>query len=87
MKKIYLDNNYIIIEVDGLISALPIRRTLYSHVENTDARTPAYLVYDSNIYNIEILVSEVVAGDWTDESLVAWTDATLLTFLRTNTGL
>ena len=87
MKKIYLDNNYIIIEVDRLISALPIRKTLYSHVENLELRTPAYLVYDSTIYSIEILISEVVAGDWTDENLVAWTDATLLTFLRTNTGL
>jgi hypothetical protein len=87
MKKIYLDNNYIIIEVDGLISALPIRKTLYSHIEDSDARSPAYLVYDSTIYSIEILISEVVAGDWTDENLVAWSDAALLTFLRTNTGL
>tara|TARA_R110000751_G_scaffold102728_4_gene197764 strand:- start:843 stop:1244 length:402 start_codon:yes stop_codon:yes gene_type:complete len=86
MKKIYLDQNYIIVEQDGLISALPIIRTLYSHVENLELRKPAYLIYDSNIYSIEILISEVIAGNWLNAEKKAWTDEELLRFLRGNTG-
>ena len=87
MKKIYLDQNYIIIEADGNIIAIPATSSIYSHViTGEDRQEAAYSIRSTFGLNYVITEAEITAGDWEDADTVVWTNPNIVTFLRTNTG-
>lgn len=86
MKKIYRDNNYIVLEVDGEIIVFPATSSIYSHVITGTERQEAALSIRGVNVSYVITEAEITAGDWEDNGAVVWTVPTLITFLRTNTG-
>lgn len=87
MKKIYRDQNYIIIEADGSIIAIPASSSLYSHtITGEDRQEAAFLIRGINRLQYTILEAEVDSGDWENDSAIVYTSATLIDFLRGNTG-
>lgn len=86
MKKIYRDNNYVIIEADGVILALPATQSIYSHVITGEDRQEAALSIRSGLIDYVIIESDISAGNWEDDAAVLWTIPNLIDFLRINTG-
>jgi hypothetical protein len=79
MKKIYNDGNYVIID-DGL--------NIYEYTKNSfySKRSGNYIIKDNNLgLEYTILTSDI--PNWYDkDGLVAYTESTLLTFLKSYTG-
>jgi hypothetical protein len=86
MKKIYRDQNYIIIEADGQILALPATQSIYSHVITGEDRQEAALFIRGNGGSYIIIESDIIAGNWEDDASNAYSVASMIIFLRTNTG-
>jgi hypothetical protein len=83
MNKLYIDNNYIVAEItgDGAITIhMKILGSLY-----TRETTPDQYSIVSQTGSLDIEVIDI--PNWYDETgTVAYTEETLVTFLRTNTG-
>lgn len=87
MKKIYRDQNYIIIEANGQILAIPASVSLYANiVTGTDSQEAAFLISGINSIRYVITEAEIIAGDWVDDLANVYSVASLTTFLRGNTG-
>jgi hypothetical protein len=83
MSKLYTDGNYIVAEDTrdgGVVNNLKTLGSVYFKTNAPDAYS-----ISSETGSIDIEVSDI--GNWTDESgAVAFTEATLVEFLRLNTG-
>jgi hypothetical protein len=87
MKKIYRDQNYIIIEADGGIIAIPASSSLYSNIiTGTDRQEAAFQISGINSIRYVIIDSEIIAGDWVDDNSIAYDINTFTAFVRGNTG-
>lgn len=86
MKKIYRDQNYIIIEADGQILALPATRSIYAHVIAGEDRQEAAFSINAIGINFIIQESDISAGNWEDDASNPYSLASMEIFLRTNTG-
>jgi hypothetical protein len=84
MNKLYIEGNYLIIEdtrVGTVVSNFVIKQSTYSLVDD-----PAgYIINTVGRDGIVILTADI--GTWFDEAgVVPFTEATLIAFLRLNTG-
>lgn len=87
MKKIFRDQNYIIIDADGQLLAFPATSSIYSHViTGEDRQEAAFLIRGIDRLQYTILESEVISGDWVDDLGSAYDVNSLTLFFRTNTG-
>jgi len=89
MFKIYRSGNYIIAEKSGKTYEYGIGKTVYTY--DNDPTAPKYSVIETNVGdkaagNLPILVSEINAGNWENDGAIVYTEATLVTFLRENSG-
>tara|TARA_R110000772_G_scaffold51709_3_gene118587 strand:+ start:621 stop:890 length:270 start_codon:yes stop_codon:yes gene_type:complete len=88
MKKIYRDQNYIVIEANGQISAFPASLTIYSNIisGNNDQQDAAFLISSIDRIRFVIIEAEVIKGDWQDDRGTIYDIKTIVQFLRINTG-
>lgn len=81
MKKIYVSGNYVIAELtNGDVKEFAINKCTYEE-------TPLNFVVNSEDVRDSLSIRKTDSGTWFDESgAVAYTEETLRTFLRNNTG-
>ena len=80
MNKIYLSGNYVIVEKDGNVYEYPRTLSVYT-LEGSN-----YLIKE-RIDDGQLVIPIADIGTYFDEAgAVAYTEATLVTFLRENTG-
>ena len=80
MKKLYVSGNYVIADNNGTLSEYPLSKSVYTKVET------GYLIKET-IDSGQLLIQTADIPNWYDESgSVAFSEATLIDFLRTNTG-
>lgn len=80
MKKLYLSVNYLIAFQDGLENPFGLSSTFYDE-------TTLNFQFVDKVNRGRIIIAKTDVGDWFDETgLVPFTEATLRTFLQTNTG-
>jgi len=81
MNKLYIEGNYLIIQEGIVISNFIALSSTYSLTIEPDG----YIINTSGRDGIVIHTADI--GTWFDEAgVVAFTEATLITFLRLNTG-
>ena len=90
MHKIYIDNNYLIVEYGGELYNFSIINTIYSRY--TDGGVDRIEIVEGVVFGnspkrFVIIATDVVAGDWEDNLAVVYTLATLTQFLRINTAI
>lgn len=83
MKDLYTSGNYIIFD-DGAGDAREYAKNAVVYEETATA----FSIQDTlgNQETLSILKSEITAGDWQDDNPTVYTEATMRTFLRDNTG-
>jgi len=86
MFKIYRSGNYIIAEKGGKVYEYAISKTVYTFDNAGKYEVTETGVGSDAAGTIPILTADVDAGNWENDLAVAYTQATLLTFLRENTG-
>jgi hypothetical protein len=82
MNQLYIDGNYILV-IKGETS-LPLEYPCGKSVYSEDLTN--ITIFEDGRGTLVIPKSEVDAGDWENNLAVAYTQETLLTFLRSNTG-
>lgn len=82
MYKLYKSGNYIIFEDNGVAKGeYPLNQSVYSVIPD------GYVIKEAiDQGRLTINSLDIINGLWVDENNVAFTDATLVEFLRTNTG-
>tara|TARA_R110000772_G_scaffold260853_1_gene379080 strand:+ start:219 stop:470 length:252 start_codon:yes stop_codon:yes gene_type:complete len=81
MNKLYIEGNYLIIDEAGLVRNFPIKSSSYSLVSDPDG----YSIDSYGRDSIVILTADIFK--WFDEAgAIAFTEASLIVFLRLNTG-
>ena len=82
MNKLYVSGNYVIAEDSRGVHEYPLSRSVYSLVAN-----PAGYVIKEQIDTGELVIRTADIGNWFDEfGEKAFTEETLVKFLRNNTG-
>lgn len=80
-KDLYRSGNYVIaVDAEGYQREFPCGKTVYSE------RDGNLIIKEGQIEGQEITIKTGDAENWTNESEVAYTEATMRTFLRDNTG-
>lgn len=81
MNKLFIEGNYLIIDRDGEVANFSIKSTDYSLAIEPDG----YVIKTAGKDPITILSTDI--DTWYDEDgLVQFTEASLIVFLRLNTG-
>lgn len=80
-KEIYKSGNYIVtVDADDNSRLFPIGKTVY------DEYNSVFRLTEGIIEDDQLIISYADSNNWVDDSAVAYTEATLRTFLRENTG-
>jgi hypothetical protein len=80
-KEIYKSGNYIVtVDADNNSRLFPIGKTVY------DEYNSVFRLTEGLIEDDQLVISYADSTNWVDDSAVAYTEATLRTFLRENTG-
>ena len=80
-KEIYKSGNYIVtVDADDNSRLFPIGKTVY------DEYNSVFRLTEGLIEDDQLIISYADSTNWVDDSAVAYTEATLRTFLRENTG-
>ena len=80
-KEIYKSGNYIItVDADNKSRLFPIGKTVY------DEHNSVFRITEGVIEDDQLTISFSDSTNWVDDSAAAYTEATLRTFLRDNTG-
>ena len=80
-KEIYKSGNYIItVDADNKSRLFPIGKTVY------DEHNSVFRITEGVIEDDQLTISFSDSTSWVDDSAAAYTEATLRTFLRDNTG-
>lgn len=80
-KEIYKSGNYIVtVDADDNSRLFPIGKTVY------DEYNSVFRLTEGLIEDDQLVISYADSTNWVDDSAVAYTEATLRTFLRENTG-
>lgn len=80
-KEIYKSGNYIVtVDADDNSRLFPIGKTVY------DEYNSVFRLTEGIIEDDQLIISYADSTNWVDDSAVAYTEATLRTFLRENTG-
>ena len=80
-KEIYKSGNYIVtVDADDNSRLFPIGKTVY------DEYNSVFRLTEGLIEDDQLVISYADSTNWVDDSASAYTEATLRTFLRENTG-
>ena len=80
-KEIYKSGNYIVtVDADDNSRLFPIGKTVY------DEYNSVFRLTEGLIEDDQLVISYADSTNWVDDSAVSYTEATLRTFLRENTG-
>lgn len=80
-KEIYKSGNYIItVDADNKSRLFPIGKTVY------DEHNSVFRITEGVIEDDQLTIAFSDSANWSDDSAAAYTEATLRTFLRDNTG-
>jgi len=80
-KEIYKSGNYIVtVDADNNSRLFPIGKTVY------DEYNSVFRLTEGLIEDDQLVISYADSSNWVDDSAVSYTEATLRTFLRENTG-